>query len=143
MTAEKLIAIFKMLAWGGHPRAFRTVAQDAGATVAEVHEVIALIKRVPCFHFELTKTGRVKNLEIVAQAKGFYGQAYMLDGDDIFFKDGTLVARFGNNDADKVMPFSKQLAGEADVDGFPFIPLSRRIEAITPYLLTKMQANPG
>lgn len=139
MTPGKIIAIYKMLAWGGHPRAFRTVAQDAGATVAEVHQVIELIKQVPCFLFELTKTGRVKGLKIIAQAKGFYGQAYLIDGDDVFFKDGALVARFGATDVEKVMPFSRQLAAEADAAGITFIPLSRRIEVLAPYLAQKMQ----
>ena len=138
VTPEKLTEIFNSLAWGGHPRAFTTIAAQAGATVAEVHLVIALVKQLQRFIFTLTKAGRLKNLQIISQARGFYGEAYLLDGDDVFFKDGVLVARFGEGQFHNTAPFSARLQSEAKADGFPYIPRNNRIAALAPYLAQKM-----
>lgn len=132
MQAEQIIAIFNELAGKDAPKAFGPVATAVGATRRDVERVVLLIRALPFFTFEPTSTGRMKRLEISAQAQGCYGHTLNLNSSrHFFYKEGIKV-----DCPDTVAPrdFSAQLQAEASAAGLQFIPWHGRIEALAPMM---------
>ena len=132
MQVEKIIAIYHEMAGKDSPTSLGSVASEVGISRRDVECMVLLIRSLPFFKFDQTPTGRMKRLEITAQAPGCYGHELNMNSSrHFFYKDGV---EFEAPRSESAMGFAAKLEDEARAAGLVYIPVRNRIEALAPML---------
>lgn len=138
MTPEQIIALYYALAIPRKAHLPSTVAKSTGMPKANVERFIALVKTLPCFKYEVSGSGRLKNLYITPQAEGFGGRVWLRGAmKTVFYRNGTEVARFLSAEDREANQYEPGFKAEIEAANLVWIPETGRIKAIAPFLAKK------
>jgi hypothetical protein len=140
MTPEQITSVYLALAAGGKAHAPASVAKAVKLPKADVERFVGFIKTIACFRYEVTSTGRLKGLTIVARAPGFAGRGYLRNSrKDVFYRNGDFVASISDYDMSEADTFEAKFRPHVESEGLIYVPLSGRIQALAPFLAKKYQ----